>query len=215
MAAKSGGERSGLAPVIPLFGSAAARPGDAEDEGKAVDGNSDTWARPFDERTGDVDHSPDQRDDRVERALLKKLRTRSLSVREARAAISRPDLAPAAVDEALAAFIRRGYLDDAALADQLVRAGTERKGQGRQVLAQSLAKRGIPRDIADAALAEMPDDDAERALAFARTRVHALRNVPPDAAQRRLVGQLSRRGYPASVALTAAREALREAAAER
>ena len=51
--------------------------------------------------------------------------------------------------------------------------GIERKGQGRRAIAQTLAQRGIPRDVVDAALATLPDDDAERALEFARTKARS------------------------------------------
>ncbi|MCU4673496.1 regulatory protein RecX [Microbacterium fluvii] len=144
----------------------------------------------------------------AERSLLRKLRTRSLSEREARAVLSEHDLAPGIADELVEVFLDRGYLDDAALAEQLVHAGVDRKGQGRQVIAQTMSKRGIPRDVADAALAELPDDDFDRALEFARSKVAAMRSLEPDVALRRLSGQLARRGYPGSVALSAARRAL-------
>ena len=142
--------------------------------------------------------------------MLKKLRARSLSVREARAVVAERDLDDDAVEGVLDGFLRRGYLDDAALAEQLIHAGVDRKGQGRQVIAQTLAKRGIPRDVADAALAALPDDDLDRALEFARTKARSLRDVDRDTALRRLTGQLARRGYPGSVAMTAARQALDE-----
>ncbi len=200
MTTPDGGERSALAPVIPLFGDA----GRSDDEAEYTEYDDDGY-----DACGQIER------DIAERNLLRKLRTRSLSVREARAVVAERDLDTTAVEEVLAGFLRRGYLDDAALAEQLVRSGTERKGQGRQVLAQTLAKRGIPRDVADAVIASLPDDDAERALAFARQRATAMRGVDPDAALRRLAAQLSRRGYRSSVAMDAAREALAEAASER
>lgn len=146
----------------------------------------------------------------AEKALLKKLRTRSLSVSEARGALREHDLDAAATDRIIEAMDEYGYLDDAALADQLIHAGVDRKGQGRQVLAQTLAKRGIPRDVADAALAALPDDDFERALEFARAKARSLRSLERETALRRLTGQLARRGYGGSVAMTAARTALDE-----
>ena len=86
------------------------------------------------------------------------------------------------------------------------------KGQGRQVIAQSLAKRGVPRDVADAALATLPDDDYERAIEFARGKARSLQSLDRDTALRRLTGQLARRGYGGSIAMTAARTALDEQA---
>jgi regulatory protein len=132
-------------------------------------------------------------------------------VSEARTYLGQYDLDGDGVGAILDAFLERGYLDDARLAEQVVHAGVDRKGQGRQVIAQSLAKRGVPRDVADAALAELPDDDAERALEFARTKAGSLRGLERDVALRRLAGQLARRGYGGSLALNAARTALEEA----
>jgi regulatory protein len=107
-------------------------------------------------------------------------------------------------------FEQRGYLDDAALAEHLVTSGSQRKGQGRVAISRTLAQRGIPREVADEALSALEDDDAERALEYARSKVASLRRYDEDTAIRRLVGQLSRRGYGGSVAMNAARTAWRE-----
>lgn len=146
----------------------------------------------------------------AEKALLKKLRTRSLSVSEARGVLRDHDLGADGVEQVLASMAEYGYLDDAALAEQLIHAGADRKGQGRQAIAQTLSKRGIPRDVADAALSALPDDDLERALEFARGKARSLRSLDRDTALRRLTGQLARRGYGGSVAMTAARTVLDE-----
>lgn len=216
-----GGEQDSLAPVIPLFDA------DGGNEGRGRPGSSTdgkvpwnaTWADdPEDDAFGDADdargevgrESPDELRSRAEKTLLKKLRTRSLSVAEARVVVAEHDLDREAIEAVLRAFLDRGYLDDAALADQVVHAGVDRKGQGRRVIAQTLAKRGVPRDVADAALRALPDDDADRALEYARSKAPAMRDLDRDAALRRLSGQLARRGYGGSVAFDAARRALDE-----
>ncbi|MFT4307262.1 MAG: regulatory protein RecX, partial [Microbacterium sp.] len=146
----------------------------------------------------------------AERALLRKLAVRSLSIVEARAVLAGFDLAPDEADGILSACEERGYLDDAALAEQLVHTAVDRRGQGRRAIATTLAARGVSREIAAAALAELPDDDRVRALEFARTRARSLRGLDRDVALRRLLGQLARRGYPGHVAMDAARAALAE-----
>ena len=78
------------------------------------------------------------------------------------------------------------------------------------MIAQELARRGVPREVADVALAALPDDDAERALRFARTKARSMASLDRNTALRRLTGQLTRRGYGGSIALNAAREALDE-----
>lgn len=209
MHTRDGGEESAadgrdgaLAPVIPLFGGGASpSPGPEWDR---------TWAEPpvFTETTivGDAGDAVTE----AETALVRKLRSRQLSSVEARAALRERDLDAAAIESIVARFESLGYLDDARLAEQLAHAAVTRKGQGRRAIALALTTRGIPRAVADAALAELPDDDHERALEFARSKVRRGSTTDRDAALRRLAGQLSRRGYPSSVAFSAAREALDE-----
>lgn len=148
---------------------------------------------------------------RAEEVLVRKLRARSLSVSEARQVLRGQDLDGAGIDDVIDRFCERGYLDDALLAEHLVISGIERKGQGRVALSRALSQRGIPRDVIDVALGDLPDDDAERALEFARTKARSLSRLDFDTALRRLMGQLARRGYGGSVAMTAARTALTEA----
>ena len=217
---ESGQPDSGLAPVIPLFGDRA--------EEQAGAPAAAEWRSTWDEdvvrpSSGGVRFIEADDDDTAagaaaavslelaEKHLLKKLRVRSLSISESRAALLAYGAAPRDADKLIDVFIGRGYLDDAALAEQIVHVGLDRKGQGRRVIAQTLAKRGVPRDVADAALLALPDDDMERALEFARSKARSLRSLDRDTAIRRLVGQLARRGYGGSAALDAARLALDEA----
>ena len=222
----SAGRDDELAPVIPLFGAAPPRarwqttwsyePGRIGASADLDEDEDEDPYGPFDDDLsagigGDLGYDECGAIEReiAERNLLKKLRTRSLSVSEARLVVSERDLVPQAVEAVLQAFLDRGYLDDAALAEQLVHIGVDRKGHGRRVIAQSLAKRGIPADVAEAALAALPDDDAERALEFARTKAAGMDGLDRDVALRRLAGQLGRRGY-GSVAQSSARQALDE-----
>nr|WP_314841376.1 regulatory protein RecX [uncultured Microbacterium sp.] len=152
----------------------------------------------------------------AEELLVRKLRTRSLSISESRLVLrgyeqNRQRLTGEQIDDVIDDFCRRGYLDDAVLAGQLVTSGVERKGQGRVALSRALSQRGLSRDVIDAALDELPDDDAERALEYARTKARSMSRLDGDTALRRLMGQLSRRGYNGSVAMTAAKRALSEA----
>jgi regulatory protein len=233
MSAGNGGERESLAPVIPLFGGSvpearAARarvedsttygdltdPVDPEESGEAPDAARwhPTWvsARGVDDAAVREDDIVAE-EDLAEKALLKRLRIRSLSVSEARALLRERQVAASSIERIVSGLEEYGYLDDAGLADQLVHSAVDRKGQGRNAIAQTLVKRGIPREVADAALATLPDDDAERALEFARSKARSLGSLDRDTALRRLLGQLARRGYGGSVATAAARAALDEA----
>lgn len=154
--------------------------------------------------------SPDEIRATGEEALLRKLRNKSLSISEARLVLRGHGLDGGQIDDVIDDFCRRHYLDDAVLAGLLVASGVERKGQGRVALSRALSQRGLPRDVIDSALDELPDDDAERALDFARSKAHSMARLDNDTALRRLVGQLSRRGYNGAVAMNAAKTALRE-----
>ncbi|WP_460784712.1 regulatory protein RecX [Microbacterium tumbae] len=133
-----------------------------------------------------------------------------MSVAEASTFLRGHQLSSVQVDEIIDEFLARKYLDDRILAGHLVVSGHERKGQGRIALGRVLAQRGIPRDIADAALAELPDDDFERALEFARGKTRAMARLDAETAKRRLSGQLARRGYSGSLVSKVVRQALQE-----
>ncbi len=207
---EDGGESDRIAPVIPLF------PGSGERAPARPGGRRVMFEEmPEPEHPGSSDTSPEPADPATiaagaEKALVRKLAARELSVVEARTFLVEREVADDEIERILGDFVDRRYLDDARLAEQIVRIGTERKGQGRQVIAMTLSSRGVPRDVADAALDAMPDDEAERALAFARDRARRLDGVDETAALRRLLGQLARRGYGGSAATEAARQALAE-----
>ena len=116
-------------------------------------------------------------------------------------------------EEAVAAEITRlediGLIDDAALADMLVRTRHERKGLGRSALALELRRRHVAQHDIDAALVQIDDED-ERATAvrLARDRVRRLHGLDQETAVRRLSGYLMRKGYSSDVVRSAVREAL-------
>lgn len=201
-------ERGGVRVIEVGDGGDAAAAGDRSDAAAVGDGG-DAAA------TGDVSGASAPEPARVaaaaERKLVRSLASRGLSISEARAKLRQQDLPAELVDDIIERLVRTGALDDDRLAEQLVHAATSRKKQGRRAIAQSLAARGIPRDAIDSALADLPDDDAERALEFARAKAAQLARYDDDTALRRLVGQLARRGFGGSMAMSAARRALDEA----
>jgi len=143
--------------------------------------------------------------------LTRALARRGLSLAEARARLRADGLTDAEAAEVIDDFVRRGWLDDAALAEQLVHSATTRKDMGTRAVRQLLVKRLVSREAIETALAELPDDDAERALEFARTKARALARFDDATATRRLMGMLARRGFGGSSAGQAARSALAEA----
>lgn len=204
-----------LAPVIPLFGGARGAGSSTDSVKEAAPRGGVRFGASDEHEAAPVQPDPDELRQRAEEVLVRKLRAKQLSVAEARSVLRENDLDRDAIDDIIDEFERRSYLDDHTLASLLVTSGSERKGQGRIALARSLAQRGIPRDIIDEALEELPDDDAERALDFARGKASGMARLDYDTALRRLHGQLARRGYGGSVAMDAARTALSEVGVRR
>jgi regulatory protein len=176
------------------------------------------WAIPLEPTLGAESPAESQPDGATEESsaveaeeqLTRRLRRSALSEREARTFLAQRGVESSVAEATVERFASLGWIDDAVLAEQLLYAGTSRKGQGRRAIAQTLSTRGIARDVADAALAALPDDDDDRALEYARSKAHGLRSYDLDTAMRRLIGQLARRGYGGSVASSAARTALTE-----
>ncbi len=107
--------------------------------------------------------------------------------------------AEADVDAAIARLTAAGLLDDAAYARAFVRSKVSSQGFSRRRLQQELAKRGVARDVADAAIIEvMHDEDVDEVgnlERVARNKLRALKGLDEDTQRRRLQGFLARRGY--------------------
>ena len=110
-----------------------------------------------------------------------------------------PDDAAAVVDDAL----RLGYLDDAALAEQLAR-GFVARGYGRRRAVATLHRRGLDARTVDAALDEAYGGTAEVELA---RRALGRRPTTDDAERRRAAAFLARRGFSSAAAWDAIRSA--------
>jgi regulatory protein len=103
------------------------------------------------------------------------------------------------VDAAIERLTAAGLLDDAGYARSFVRAKVSSQGFSRRRLQQELAKRGVARDVADAAIVEVLHDDAIDEAAnierVARKKLRALQGLDGDTQRRRLFAFLARRGY--------------------
>ena len=103
------------------------------------------------------------------------------------------------VEVAIERLLRAGFLDDASFARQFARAKALGGGLSRRRLQQELARRGVARDVADSAIAEVfteehidEDDTLER---VARKKLKSLARFETQIQRRRLYAFLARRGY--------------------
>ena len=103
------------------------------------------------------------------------------------------------VTDAVQRLTEVGAIDDSQFARAFARSRTLGKGMSRRRLAQELSRRGVDRHMADAAIAEVLEEESvdERALleAAARKKLAVLRGQEPDTVRKRLYGYLARRGY--------------------
>ena len=103
------------------------------------------------------------------------------------------------VERAIERLTAQGLLDDAQFARQLARSKVASQGASRRRLQQEMFKRGVAREVADEAIAEVYEDEQvdEGVLVeeVARKKLRSLAKLDPEARRRRLYAFLARRGY--------------------
>lgn len=163
--------------------------------------------------TGADDPAPEEtgieRDERIDRLVVSRLRRSALSVAEVRSVLVEHGLDEIEVEEWLERYGRYGYLDDARLAEQLVHSHGARRGRGSGAILHELSRRGIEPAVARAAVDDLdPEAERENATAVAVRRARQLSGLDRATAERRLSAFLQRRGYAGEVVREAVTTAL-------
>ncbi len=116
-----------------------------------------------------------------------------------------------AAQRVLDRFAEVGLVDDGALADGYALAQHRERGLAGRAVAAKLRQRGVADDAVRDALAQI-DHDSEREMArrLVERKLRSLTGVEPQAAARRLVGMLARKGYPPGLAYDVVRASLAE-----
>ncbi|MEP6733435.1 MAG: regulatory protein RecX [bacterium] len=103
------------------------------------------------------------------------------------------------VERAIERLKAQGLLDDAAFAQSFTRAKVLGANQSRRRVQQELARKGVPRDVTDAAIDVVFEEEGvdQRVIVeqAARKKMKSLRALEPAVRRRRLYGFLARRGY--------------------
>lgn len=158
--------------------------------------------------------SADQRATQLEVArkiALDLLAVRQRSEQELRQAMAKRNVPVDVADEIVERFTEVGLLNDATFAAALTASRANFSLRGRSRIRQELQAKGVDREIADAALAEIdPEDERAAAIAVARKRMRSLQGLEPHVARRRLAGVLARRGFPGSLVSAVVHEVLGE-----
>jgi regulatory protein len=127
------------------------------------------------------------------------LATRARSRSELRRQLLRKGRPEPLVDRVLDRLERAGYLDDADFARQFARSKSLGRGMSRRRVQQELAKRGVARAVAEAAIIEVfAEEGVDEYVAverLARKKLPSLAALDPLQRRRRLYAFLARRGF--------------------
>jgi regulatory protein len=177
----------------------------------------DDESAPFDgdEQGGDEQGKPERDAEReapvqdIETVSMRALTRRGMSRWELGDLLARREYDIDAIEAELDRLQRVDLLDDAALAETVVRTKHERKGLGRNALVRELSQRRIDPAVIDEAVSAIDDED-EQAMAteLAVKRARQFSSLDAATAERRLTGYLMRRGYSSSIVREATRVAL-------
>ena len=130
-------------------------------------------------------------------AATRLIASRLHSTAELRRKLLRKDFAPTIVDGVIADLTRMGYLDDAQFAKAKASSAARYKQHGKRRAKTELLRAGVSGEVADAALDQVYDASDTLAVAreLARKQLPRLSKLDPQAARRRLMGMLQRRGF--------------------
>lgn len=159
---------------------------------------------------------PDRQARRAENVSLSGLTRRNMSRWELERLLRSRELSEEAIEQQLEKLERAGLVDDAALAETLVRTQHERKGLGKQAIIAELRRRHIDQELIEIAIASLDvDDEKERAFTLAEKRAGQLSSYDSVTAERRLTAFLMRKGYSSAIVREAVQQALRPASGVR
>lgn len=149
--------------------------------------------------------------DKAMRAAMNRLSRRAMSGRMLRDKLKTLGHETLVIDAVLERLAQLDLLDDEKFGRALVRDVMSRKPAGPALLKQKLYQKGIRGALADRLVAEATSDhDAQHdaAIAFALKKAASMLKLEPVAIERRLYGQLARRGFGPDT-IRAAMEAVR------
>jgi regulatory protein len=132
--------------------------------------------------------------------------------REVRAHLRKKGVARGELDGAILRLKELALVDDAETAKAWVRDRLRFAPKGRMLLRAELLRKGVSREIADAAVQDAGDaeSDLETATTLARRLAARIRDADPAAARRKLWAGLARRGFDPPTVRRAMAQALGE-----
>lgn len=133
---------------------------------------------------------------RAKMYLVQLLGYRARSESELRSRLQQKQFSESSIDKAVESLRRMGLINDQEFAQAWVRNRLTTGKAGRLRLAQELRARGVDRQVAEGALAEMSEEkELSFALEVGQRRYERLRDEEPEAQRRKLASFLQRRGF--------------------
>jgi regulatory protein len=176
-------------------------------EAGVVDTSCDDLSREAEERDA---LGRGKREVRAENVSMHALTRRGMSRWELEKTLRDREFEEDEIQEELERLEGVGLIDDAYLAETVVRAQRERKGLGRSAIIAELRRRHIDEEHFESALGQLEEDDEQsRANEIAEKRAGQLSSYDNETAKRRLTAFMMRKGYSSSVVRTAVDLALR------
>lgn len=125
------------------------------------------------------------------------------------------ECAPDVIERVLNRMADVGLVDDQAYAHMLVRTKREGSGMAIRGLRHELRKKGVPEEMAEAAVEGVePEQERRQAEALVAARLPRLYGLEREVQIRRLGGFLARKGYPAGLSFAVIKDALVDRAPE-
>lgn len=154
--------------------------------------------------------------EQVARAIvLRQLTGQPRSRAELAKALNRRGVADDVIEHVLGRFSEVGLIDDNAFARAWVETRHAGRGLARRALAHELRRRGVGEDDVGEAVDQLsPETEHATARALVLRRLPSTRGADGRTRIRRLVGMLSRKGYPPGLAVRVVREALADEAGD-
>lgn len=164
-----------------------------------------------------ADWGPEADPEQVARTIaLRRLESAPRTRSELAQTLSKRGVPDEVSERVLDRFTEVGLIDDAAFARAWVSSRHHGRGLGRRALETELRRKGVDPELIEQACSELDAQSSrERAFEIASRKAAHLHGVERDKALRRLVGHVTRRGYPPAVAYDVAREALAGALEQR
>jgi SOS response regulatory protein OraA/RecX len=159
----------------------------------------------------DEDDAPDFDADyaQAKKTAMNMLAMRDHSSDELRKKLLKRDLMPEAIDVLIEKLQNSRLLNDEEFAHRFARAQRENRKLSRSVLKRELSKKGISPELASDAVADI-DGEEELAREVAEKKAASTRRLDYAVRERRILGMLSRRGFPSAICIKVTREVLAE-----